>query len=211
VGTAQRRANPDGPCLIVANESPPWTYRAHFYPMAHQCLRSFRMVCDMVDGLSEEVAERVSIRPAPDQGWNLSKLFVERFGTRRVSRSGMLESALAQARLIVCTYPETTFSEAMASDIPVVLVYPPEFYERHPVTLPLLEQLRRARIVFADAAEAAAHVSAVWTELDEWWASSEVMAARRAFRDTALRFDGDWIREWTRFLRSFQTPDNTET
>ena len=210
VGAPQPRIDAHGPCLIVANESPPWVFRAHFYPMAHQCLRSFRMICDLVDSLSEEVAQRVSIRPAPDQGWNLSKLFVGRFGARRVSRVGTLESALAQARLIVCSYPETTFSEAMASDIPVVLVYPPEIYERHPVTAPLLEQMRSARIVFTDATEAAAHVSAVWSNLDAWWNSAEVATARRAFRDTALRFDGDWIREWTHFLRSLPSKENTE-
>jgi putative transferase (TIGR04331 family) len=164
----------------------------------------------MVVGFSEEVARRISIRPAPDQGWNLSRLFVGRFGAQCVSRSGTLESALAQARLIVCTYPETTFSEAMASDIPVVLVYPPEVYERHPVTAPLLEQLRGAHIVFTDAVKAAAHISAVWADVDAWWNRADVIAARRAFRDTALRIDGDWIREWTQFLRSFPNKDNTE-
>jgi putative transferase (TIGR04331 family) len=210
VGAPQRRVNADGPCFIVANESPPWTVRAHFYPMAHQCLRSYRMVCDMVEALSADVSRHVSIRPAPNQGWNLAALFTKKFGEGRVSRRGTLEDALAQARLIVCTYPETTFSEAMASGLPVVLVYPPEIYERHPVAFPLLEQLRRARIVFHDAAAAAEHVSAVWSDPGAWWSSPDVVAARRAFRDAALRFDGDWIREWTGFLRSFPQPDNRE-
>ncbi len=210
VGAPRPRPNASGPCLVIANESSPWTFRAHFYPMSHQCLRSFHMVCDMVDALSPAVSRHVSIRPAPDQGWNLAKSYAAKLGEARVSRRGTLEAALAQARLIVCTYPETTFSEAMASGLPVVLVYPPEIYERHPVAFPLLEEMRRARIIFHDAAAAAAHVSAVWNDLDGWWNSTDVVAARRAFRDTALRFDGDWLREWTGFLRSFPRPDNTE-
>jgi putative transferase (TIGR04331 family) len=108
--------------------------------------------------------------------------------------------AFRHARLIVCTYPETTFSEAMATGRPVVLLYPPEVYERHPVASQLLDQMRRARIIFHDARAATSHITAIWANPGSWWRSREVSEARDAFFEMALRLRGEWMSEWVDFL-----------
>jgi putative transferase (TIGR04331 family) len=188
-------------CLVVANENPRFAIRAHFYPMSAQCVRSFDLTTRMIERLDPAAAAQVRIRPATDQGWNFAAAYARRFGDGALYREGTLASAFMRARLIVCTYPETTFSEAMASGAPVVLLYPPEVYERHPIAQGLLTQMRAAGIVFHDAAQAAAHISRIWQHPLAWWQEPRVRAARDAFFETALRIRGDWLGEWQRFLK----------
>jgi putative transferase (TIGR04331 family) len=187
-------------CLVVGNESPRWPFRAHFYPMADQCKRSFQLITGMIAGLQGPVAGAVRIRPAPNQGWNFADEYSRRFGPQVLLQGGTLMSAFRHARLIVCTYPETTFSEAMATGRPVVLLYPAEVYERHPVASQLLDQMREARIIFHDSGAATSHITAVWENPGSWWRSREVSLARDAFFETALRLRCDWLSEWEDFL-----------
>jgi putative transferase (TIGR04331 family) len=198
-----RRASRGEWCLLIGNESPRWVFRVHFYPMAAQFRHSFALTTAFVDALRGPSGGAVRIRPARDQGWNTAAAFAERFGEGALLREGSLPEAMAAARLIVCTYPETTFSEAMASGRPTVLLYPPQVYERHPIADELLRQMRDARIIFHDARAAASHVAAVWEDCAGWWESQTVTAARSAFFDTALRIRGDWLSEWAALLRSF--------
>lgn len=198
---ADARAGEAGCCLVVGNEAPKWVFRAHFYPMADQCRHSYRLTTEMIAGLPAPVAAAVRIRPASNWGWNLAERYREQFGAAALMQGGQLHEAFSKARVIVCTYPETTFSEAMASGRPAILLYPPEVYERHPVTEELLERMRRASIVFHDARQAAAHIGAMWANPHAWWNSRQVVAVREAFYETALRIRGDWLSEWAHALR----------
>jgi putative transferase (TIGR04331 family) len=187
-------------CLIVGNEYPRWAIRVHFAPMADQCLRSHELVTSLVERLRGPLRQAVRIRPAPDSGWKTAKSFERRFGESALLRGGSLYEAFGAARVIVCTYPETTFAEAMATERPTILLYPEEIYERNAVAAPLIAQLRSARILVHDAQAAAAQLEAVWDDVDAWWSSSGVVDARKAFVETALRLDGDWLETWSRFL-----------
>jgi len=107
--------------------------------------------------------------------------------------------------VIVCTYPETTFSEAMASGRPVVLVYPSKYYERHPIAGSLLADLRQASIAFEDPVEAAAHVNRIWDEPDAWWRAPHTRRVRDRFLTQALGNDGHWLQRWRRLLRDWRS------
>jgi putative transferase (TIGR04331 family) len=188
-------------CLIVGSEYPRYVYRAIFYPMADQCLKSLEMVRDLVGRLAPEVRANTKIRPYHvDSGWNTKAMYSEFFGNKMVVAQGTLDGAFVSARIITCTYPETTFTEAMMTGKPAILIYDPELNERHPATFELIELLRQAQIIFFDAAEAAAHVNSIWDDLQKWWGSPKVAAARRSFEEQACRVDGDWLKEWKEFL-----------
>jgi putative transferase (TIGR04331 family) len=83
---------------------------------------------------------------------------------------------------------------------PTILLYPADIYERHPSASALLEELRAARIVFEEPRAAAAHISAVWSDLDGWWNRADVVRARTSFSQMAMKFDDRWLGEWTGVL-----------
>ena len=188
-------------CSLIGNECALWVHRAHFYPMAHQWSASFAMVLELFDRLNPAIKSLFRIKPYPaSQGWNSAQRFADALGPSLIYQERSLERVYAMSKVIVCSYPETTFAEAMASGVPTVLVYPEQFYELNPVAYPLLEILKGAKIVFGNPVDAATHLNAVWENPGEWWASPETVCARQEFNQQALRLGSGWLREWLAFL-----------
>ena len=189
-------------CSIIAVEYPRYVYRAHYYPVGAQSLMLLKLVVQLYEGLQEEVKQFVRIKPYSNQGWNTCQRYSDIFGPEHMQTERRLHRVMYSSKLIICTYPETTFSEAMASGIPTVMIYPEHLYERHPVAFPLLDLLRSARVVFNDPLTAAAHINAIWNDPGEWWDSTDVLHARKEFFRQALHLDGDWLKDWTAFLKN---------
>ncbi|MCE5181782.1 MAG: LIC12162 family protein [Betaproteobacteria bacterium] len=188
-------------CSFIGNECPRWAFRAHFYPMAYQWSTSFNMTLLLYGGLSEEVKEWFRVKPYPSQGWNTRQRFMDILGFDKIFSEKSLDHVYSASKVIVCSYPETTFSEAMASGVPTILIYPEHLYELNPVALPLLESLKAAKIVFHDPMAAAAHLNAIWADPSAWWGSPAVLHARSEFHRQALGTDRKWLKKWVAFLR----------
>ena len=188
-------------CSLIGNECARWVHRVHFYPMANQWVSSFNMTLKFYGYLDDNVKDFFRIKPYPSsQGWNTHQRFVDLLGVGKVYKEKSLSKIYSQSKVIVCSYPETTFSEAMASGVPTILMYPEHLYELHPVALPLLEILRLGNIVFNDPADAAKHINSIWANPFIWWNSSSTVFARNEFFRQALNLDFDWIKKWKELL-----------
>ena len=185
---------------IIGSELPRYNYRADSMPKSAQCLSGYDMVCELYSLVDKELRSSVCIRPHPNWGWNTRQRLIDSLGKDKVSDERSYNGFLSRARLIVCTYPQTTFSEAMASGLPSLLLYPAHLWETAPRFDSLLDSLRSAQIVFHEAACAAAHISSIWADPDRWWNSPPVVRARQEFHRQMLALDGDWLREWTGYL-----------
>lgn len=192
-------------CLIIGNENPKYVYRAMFYPMADQCLKSLSMVNETINSFLPSIQEMVRIRPYPkNMGWNCRALYAERHGEKKIYSSKTLRQSFSSAKIIVCTYPETTFSEAMATGRPVILLYHADINERHPATFRLIDIMRKAKIIFHDSEQASDHINKIWDNPLLWWNSSKVVEAREAFKSQAGRINKTWLAEWKDLLLHVQ-------
>jgi putative transferase (TIGR04331 family) len=190
-------------CMLVANECPRWVYRAHFYPMANQWSSSFQMVLDLYEQLDVSVKEKFRVKPYPSSvGWDTRQRFSDALGIKKLYRGKSLRKAYMSSRIIICSYPETTFSEAMATDIPTVLVYPEFLYELNDVAIPLFRILKEAKILFNDAREASGHINTIWDNPNIWWDSAETIFARSEFRRQALNIESGWLKKWANLLEA---------
>jgi putative transferase (TIGR04331 family) len=104
----------------------------------------------------------------------------------------------------VCTYPNTTFSEAMASGIPTILLYIPEFFETVPEADELIRILKKANILFNDPEKAAAHVNKVWNNVEEWWREGNVEKAKKYFLESAFDINRNWLSDWKSLFKYFE-------
>lgn len=195
-----RRQSAGKYCSIIGNECPRWAYRAHFYPMASQGLESVKLVNRLYAGLRGDIQECVRVKPAPSNDWNTREIYTGQLGAHKLYSGMSIDRVFAQSRLAICTYPETTFSEAMTSGVPTVMIYPEHYYERHPVTGSLLKLLRDSQIIFHDSQAAATHINAIWDDVETWWNSSEILAVRKEFYRQACKLDSSWLKEWKTFL-----------
>ncbi|MCQ1538469.1 hypothetical protein FTO68_05640 [Methanocalculus taiwanensis] len=188
-------------CGVVGVELSRYPCRREATPIAGQILVHYNMVCELHHFLNNQVQKMFRIRPYPDQGWNTKQRFIDNLGFDKVNSDGTLYEFYSSAKVIVCTYPQTTFSEAMSSGLPTILMYPEHLWETRPEFDCLLGILKKAKIVFTDPKSAAYHVNAIWDNPDQWWNNSEVLAARESFHQMACRNDSNWLEQWTAFVK----------
>ena len=150
-------------------------------------------------------------RSALSGGTNLHRQTTANVGTNVLAVVGIhtsspssrtLRDAFSRSRLIVCTYPQTTFSEAMHSGIPTVLLYPETLWQLDNAFGDLVRELRKTRVVFSDPIEAADHVNEIWKDADEWWARADTTRVREMFFDLCGRVRSDWLNEWVGFFQN---------
>ena len=190
-------------CTLIGNENPRWVLRAHFYPMSNQWSTSFEMTKVLYNSLDDEIKASFRVKPyLKNQGWNTLQRFSDLFGFNKLLLSKSLTRAFNKSKIIICSYPETTFSEAMTSGVPVILVYPEKFYELNEVALALVEILKSARIIFHCPEQAAIHINSIWNDPSVWWNSPAVNYARSEFYSQAINIESGWMKKWVTFLRS---------
>jgi putative transferase (TIGR04331 family) len=194
--------------LVVGQEMPRYAFDALSMPIGAQTLTGFDFICSLHDRLNAEPQRAFLVKPYPNLGWRTRDRFSARLGKDKVSTEANLDRLMRRSRMIVCTYPQTTFSEALTSGVPTVLVYAKHYWETVASFDELIRILCDARIVFFDPADAADHINAVWEDPMNWWRSSEVTQALQEYATEAADVRRDWVKPWTTFMRRMLTEPN---
>jgi putative transferase (TIGR04331 family) len=188
-------------CSVITQETPLFPYRASDGPIAVGVLEVVPLVRDLFTGLRREIQQCLRVKPYRNLGWNTRQRFSDAIGADKLFTDQTYDQCLQQSRIIVCTYPETTFAEAMASGLPTLLVYSAHQWGTIPQMQELLGTLRSADIVHEDAGAAAGHVNRIWDDPERWWRSPTVVSARERFFALCLDLDQHWLKRWKVFLR----------
>ncbi len=200
----RRKKYDRGYLCLVSSEHARYVYRLHFYPMAQQCLATFDLLTGLYHKLNKNIQEASRLKAYHNQGWNTKARYTKVMGPEKIIPDLNLKQAMLDSRIIVCSYPETTFSEAMATGVPTILLYPDYLYERNSVAYPLIEILRSVKIIFTDSEAAADHINQIWSNPGNWWNSSETLQARNEFLRQALNIDFNWVKNWRNFLKKLE-------
>ena len=123
-------------------------------------------------------------------------------GASHISKDNYIKS-IERSKLIICTYPETTFSDCVAKDIPVILIYPDTFWELNDKMKDLYELLKKTKIIFHDPIELSKHIKKIWFDPLTWWKSTEVKNSINIFKDKALNIDKNGVMIWSEFLKGY--------
>jgi putative transferase (TIGR04331 family) len=188
----------EGPLYIVRPENAAWSSLTLEY-FAHT-----QKFIDNLDSLPRSV---LNIRPYPDRGWNLKAKYVTRYGESCLtSQSNYLED-ISQSRIIVCTYPQTTFMQAMESGRPTLLLFQKDIWDfEFPYDLDI-SQYYTGKMFFEDPVQAALHINQYWLTIDEWWNSTDIVVLRKKFRQTFCYDDSDPIQSYVKAFSRVQ-PDS---
>jgi putative transferase (TIGR04331 family) len=199
-------------CLVIGCELPRYVTRARSAPIAEENLRQFEETVELCKMLDKDARASLLIRPYPtDRGWATGNRYEDLFGADRVAqRNGLSLSAdISRSKLIICTYPETTFAEAMLSGVPTILYRSPNYWGAIPEAAELIKLLKNASILFDDPIQAASHVNRVWSNVAKWWSQEDVLFARASFVQIACRSTSKWKSEWLSFFKLLsQRPKN---
>ncbi len=189
-------------CAIIGNECPRYVFRIQFYPVCHQFSYSFFDIKQFYKELDPLIRKKAYIRPYSNFGWNTSQMFSDYVELKEnVSRDGSLKDLMLKSKIVVCTYPETTFSEAMAIGVPTILIFDEKYNERNFVARAAIDVLKSAKVIFNNPQDAAKHLNKIWDNTDAWWNSTEVINARNLFLEQAAYPGRNWDVKWADLLK----------
>jgi putative transferase (TIGR04331 family) len=175
-------------------------------PHSSLMLNDFSHKVDFIKSIPCHIFDHIKVLPYPNSPWNFSKRLIDIFGGRIISNIKDFDSVIASSKIIVCTYPQTTFSSAMISGTPTILLYDKRYWELSPEFDDLISILEKAKILFTNYELAANHVSSVFDNVDKWWESKLTIEARNKFLSDCVHIDEDWVSEWSLFFNKLSTP-----
>ena len=187
---------------IIGFENSIYNYRVEASPKTSQYILHNEIIFGLYAEINSEIKDYFKVRPYFNMGYNTRNIYMTELGIDKISFERSLKSFFRDARILVCTYPQTTFTEAMYSNLPVILVYPKEIWETIPEMDELIKVLSKCNILFHDYKLAAKHINSIWEEPYSWWNSDEVKKARNFYLNHIMSDNNNTIAKWTKFIKS---------
>ena len=191
---------------LVPLEQKRYPTRAQDGPEGRNYTEDYNQKIEFSKALSSAVYEHLRVRSAQvngSNGWiNSGDRYARDLGQDKISNHATLREAFSHSKMIVCTYPQTTFMEAMHSNVPTILLFCEEHWPMHPQFDDLISKLKQNNIIFTDPIKAAEHINTVWEDPEEWWLDPETQKAVGYFFEMCGSVGKDWVNEWVGFFGS---------
>ena len=145
---------------------------------------------------------KVEFYPYPAEAWEIKSRFSDTFGSHILSKYTNFKEVLSRSKILICSYPQTTYADAIFSNTPTVLLYLPEFWTFPSYFYSIIKDLTKAKMLFSDPISAANHVNLIWDNPNDWWNSKLVKETRKKFFEECVYVSKNGINQWSRFLNN---------
>ncbi len=188
--------------VLITYPGDKWAIRASSQPQSYRAVSIAQDLSTLVGALKLVPKDRVIVQLK--KTWSSWKLLESRYTSGNLSNCRIardtLPKVLKQARLIVCTYPETTFTDSVLEGIPTILLFNPKVSRVTHDAMNVIRGLQKQNIVFFSDVEAARFIDSVWRDPFTWWNSPDTQLALGEF----IRFSGldqkSPVESWSRFF-----------
>ncbi len=185
---------------LVGREVTRYSYRFESGPNSSLNIEDFNQTVDFINLLDKKTRALFKVRPYSNMGWFTKDRYSDLYGKEIISKEKTLFQDIERSKIIICTYPQTTFSEAMHSGIPTILLYKEEFWELQPVFDNVVLELKKADIIHSDPFKAAKHINSISINPRIWWDKEETKKARNIFFKVCGTVSNDPLSEWANFF-----------
>ncbi|MDC0065529.1 LIC12162 family protein [Verrucomicrobia bacterium] len=185
---------------IVGLELPRYSYRWQSGPNSSLLLEDYEQKLVFIRSLNSSSYSALQVRPYPDRGWQTRDRYIDDIGSNKISRGKTIYEDIHKSKIVICTYPVTTFSEAMWSGVPTILLFTEQYWETLSIFNSLIKHLKKAKIIFSDPKQAANHINDIEKDPMTFWNKTETIVAREAFIDMCCKVESSWLHDWSQFL-----------
>ena len=167
----------------------------------------FEQIIKFYSNLKGDIRKKFKFKPPPYSNFriNTKKKVKILFGKEKVLDETMsLENIISQSKLIICTYPQTTFLEIILSKKPFIIIYPKNLWEFDKNSQRVLNKLKKKNILFHDELKASNYVNKKWDNIESWWNSKEIQKTLNDVvnNDFSLKsHNKEWKNYFKKYLR----------
>ena len=166
--------------VFVGNELKPYINRISPGPMS---ISSSKIIDDLeiiFKNLNQNIRSKIFYAPKKKMIRYFSNKISKILKKDKILPIGKLALNIQKSKLVICSYPQTTFFDAIMSG-PTILVYNPKLWRHYSKLNKSYKVLKSHGIVFDNSFEAAKHINHIWKDIDKWWNEKEVVNARNIF------------------------------
>ena len=193
----------DGQISLIDYEASRYGFRCVTAPIGPLVLDVVDKNIQLMNALkNKNLLKDLKIRVKGLNSWETKLRYQEKFNKDIFCTEALQTKTIQKSRLVVCTYPQTSFAEAMFSGVPTILYYIEDLWEVQEIYHSLLKKLKDANILFTDPQKAADHIKAINLDPMQWWQAKETVDAREEFNRKCLTLDSQPIQAWKDFFQS---------
>ena len=166
--------------VFVGNELKSYINRISPGPMSissANAIKDLEIICQNVD---TNIKSKIFYAPKK----KMINFFFEKLSKilnkKQILPNSELDTHIKLSKLVICTYPQTTFFDAIMSG-PTILVYNPKLWKQYKELDKPYKFLKENNIIFDNPKDAANHINNIWKDIDEWWLKEDVINARNMF------------------------------
>ena len=182
-------------------ESVRFSYRAVGAPIGPLVLDEHLQKKEFLNLLPSYILDKIKVKPKSLGSWFPEESYKRSFGKKIISERINTNEVIKNSSLIISSYPQTTFSEAMFSGTPSMLLYIEELWEIDDIYSELIMSLKESKILHTSATSAANHLIAISNNFDDWWMSSDVAESRKYFARICNTISKNPSKDWIDFLQ----------
>jgi putative transferase (TIGR04331 family) len=186
---------------LIGLELPRYSFRIEPGPGSSLMMCDLEQKTKFINTLNKKARINFKIRPAPNNGWFIGDRYTDMYGNAILSTNKKMFQDFSQSKMIICSYPQTTFSEAMHSGVPTILLFTEDYWEIHPDFNELVAEMKRVNIIHSDPIMAANHINMVHENPFEWWNRDDTVRARNMFFNVCGKNVNDSTTEWSIFFK----------
>ncbi|EMO59012.1 hypothetical protein LEP1GSC161_2938 [Leptospira santarosai str. CBC1416] len=119
----------------------------------------------------------------------------------KISQDESLISRMRNAKVVVIDHLATSYIECIALNIPTILYFKEDFFGYSDKFKPYLMSLKDAGIYHESSDFAVRFLNENYNQIENWWNSSKVQAARQNFLAEYGKIDKNWFSHWKQLVR----------
>ncbi len=138
-----------------------------------------------IDELSVKIQSQTTVRLYAAHlylSWSEDELWESKYPNINIDQGmSSMEDLIKQSRLLVYTYNSTGILESMAFNTPSIFFWDVEKWPFRDEAKKIFKKLTDVGIFHTSAISASNKTNEIWSDVEKWWSSDEVQAARMEF------------------------------
>lgn len=197
-----KNINQFGFISFIDNDSMRYSYRCMSASQGPLVKKSFSKSIKFLELLAEKSDLNIRIKPKYS-GDNETALMYEKIFGKEVllGPKTQMKDIAKNSKLIICSYPQTAYAEAMYSGVPTLLVYDQEIWSTQSIYNDLIVEMTKNKMIFSDPLAAAEHVINLNENIILWWHSDEIIKVREKFNEMCITFQSKKLDNWLSFFK----------
>jgi putative transferase (TIGR04331 family) len=193
-----KKVSIDGDISIIFNNTPRYSIRCASIPMSALALDCYEQIKSFLELLDRDILLNVKakLKNVQKGHYDFASRLIQDFNPSIISHRKSIYDVINHSRVVVCTYPQTTFSEAIFSGVPTMLIYEEKFYEVLDIYDELIDVLKEANIIHTTPESAAKHLKDIYQNPLPWWNEKATLDAREKFNSMCLTDSLHPLKDW---------------